>query len=63
MATETRNTPAERPGESPLVMAASGRTVLVATDDTPASAPALRVALALDDGGAAVHALHVVDTR
>jgi nucleotide-binding universal stress UspA family protein len=63
MATDTRNTPTERPSASPLVMATPGRTVLVATDDTPASAPALRVALALAEGGAAVHALHVVDTR
>jgi len=63
MATETRTTPTERPVTSMLTAVTSGRTVLVATDDTAASAPALRVALELANGGAIVHALHVVDTR
>ena len=63
MSTDTRTTTAERPGTSPLTATVPGRIVLVATDDTPASAPALRIAAALADGGAAIHALHVVDTR
>jgi len=63
MSTDTRTTTAERPRAGRLTTAAPGRIVLVATDDTPASASALRVAAALADGGAAVHALHVVDTR
>ena len=63
MSIDTRTMTTERPGATPLTMATPGRTVLVATDDTPASAPALRVALALAEGGATVHVLHVVDTR
>lgn len=39
------------------------RTVLLATDATPASEPALRMALALSERGADVHALFVVDSR
>jgi nucleotide-binding universal stress UspA family protein len=39
------------------------RTVLLATDATPASEPALRMALALSERGADIHALHVVDSR
>lgn len=63
MSTDARTKTTERPATSPLTMATTGRTILVATDDTAASTPALRVALALAEGGAAVHALHVVDTR
>ena len=39
------------------------RTVLLATDASPASEPALRIAHALAEGGADVHALYVVDSR
>lgn len=63
MQTETRAATMERPAPSPRMIVQPGQTILVATDDTLASAPALRVALALAEGGAAVHALHVVDTR
>jgi nucleotide-binding universal stress UspA family protein len=63
MQTETRATTMERPAPSPMTIVPAGQTILVATDDTLASAPALRIALALAEGGAAVHALHVVDTR
>jgi nucleotide-binding universal stress UspA family protein len=52
-----------RPESTPLTPAAGRRTVLVATDDTSGSAPALRFAHALAQRGDAVHALHVVDTR
>lgn len=52
-----------RPEVGQPVLAPPGRIVLVATDDTAASAPALRFARTLAEGGAAVHALHVVDTR
>lgn len=63
MSTDARTTTTERASAGPLTMVPTGRTILVATDDTPASAPALRVALALAEGGAAVQVLHVVDTR
>ena len=63
MSTDTHTTTAERPGTAPLTAATTGRVVLVATDDTPTSAPALRIAAALADGGAMIHAVHVVDTR
>ena len=43
--------------------ALTARTVLVATDDTAASAPALRFARTLAERGDSVHALQVVDTR
>ncbi|MFL5562720.1 MAG: universal stress protein [Gemmatimonadaceae bacterium] len=52
-----------RPEGSQPTMAPTSRVVLVATDDTEASAPALRFARTLAERGAAVHALHVVDTR
>lgn len=63
MATDRHTIATERPIASALSAATHGSTVLVATDDTATSAPALRVALELANGGAAVHALHVVDTR
>lgn len=46
-----------------IMQPSRGRIVLVATDTTSASAPALRVAFALAGRGEVVHALHVVDTR
>src|SRR4051812_30984527 len=48
-----------RPEGSQPTMAPTARVVLVATDDTEASAPALRFARTLAERGAAVHALHV----
>ena len=63
MAIDTQSAAAIQSRATALVAAAPGRVVLVPTDDTPASAPALRIAAALAQGGAAVHAVHVVDTR
>ena len=63
MSTLTSTTTTDRPAGSRLPVTPRGRTLLVATDDTPTSAPALRLALALADEGAHVEAIHVVDTR
>ena len=63
MSTHTRTTPVARLANGGPPMTLKPRTLLVATDDTSASAPAVRFALALADGGAHVEALHVVDTR
>ena len=62
MPTEMTIHSAERVAAS-TATAVTGRTILVATDDTAASAPALRFARALAARGDVVHALHVVDTR
>jgi nucleotide-binding universal stress UspA family protein len=63
MPTDTQTTATERPARSLATSPKTGRTILVATDDTTSSEPALRLALALAERGAQVHALHVVDTR
>ena len=63
MPTDTRPITIARPANRALPTTVTPRRLLVATDDTPSSAPALRFALALADRGAHVEAVHVVDTR
>lgn len=53
----------DRPSGGAVMMSPGGYTLLVATDDTSGSVPAMRLALALADEGAHVEAINVVDTR